>query len=48
MKNANAIKFFEDKELEYSSNDEIKSVYNTMIEGLNKFYSSDVLVSIEL
>lgn len=46
--NANAIKFFEDKELEYSSNDEIKSVYNTMIEGLNKFYSSNVLVSIEL
>ena len=46
--NDNAIKFFEDKELEYSSNDEIKSVYNTMIEGLNKFYSSDVLVSIEL
>ena len=46
--NANAIKFFEDKELEYSSNDEIIAVYNTMIEGLNKFYSSDVLVSIEL
>lgn len=46
--NANAIKFFEDKELEYSSNDEIIAVYNTMIEGLNKFYSTDILNSIEL
>ncbi len=46
--NANAIKFFEDKELEYSSNDEIIAVYNTMIEGLNKFYSTDLLKSIEL
>ena len=46
--NANAIKFFEDKELEYSSRDEIIAVYNTMIEGLNKFYSSDVLKAIEL
>ncbi len=46
--NANAIKFFEDKDLEYSSNDEVISVYNTMIEGLNKFYSTDVLKAIEL
>ena len=46
--NANAIKFFEDKDLEYSSNDEVISVYNTMIDGLNKFYSTDVLKAIEL
>ena len=46
--NANAIKFFEDKELEYSSNDEIKLVYNTMIDGLNKFFGIDILKSIEL
>lgn len=46
--NANAIKFFDDKELEYSSNDEIKLVYNSMIDGLNKFYNSDVLEAIKL
>ena len=46
--NANAIKFFEDKDLEYSSNDEVIAVYNTMIDGLNKFYSTDVLKAIEL
>ena len=46
--NANAIKFFDDKELEYSSNDEIKLVYNSMIDGLNKFYQSDVLDAIKL
>ncbi len=46
--NANAIKFFEDKDLEYSSNDEVIAVYNTMIEGLNKFYSTDILKAIEL
>ena len=41
--NANAIKFFEDKELEYSSAEEIKDVYNSIVDGLNKFYSTDVL-----
>lgn len=46
--NANAIKFFDDKELEYSSNDEIKLVYNSMIDGLNKFFSSDILEAIKL
>lgn len=46
--NANAIKFFEDKELEYSSSEETKDIYNSIIDGLNKFYSTDVLDSIKL
>lgn len=46
--NANLIKYFEEKDLEYSSADEIKNIYNMLIDALNKTFESDVFSVIEL
>lgn len=46
--NANVIKYYEDKDLEASSTEEIKTVYNSLIDSLNKLFSTDAFNSIAL